>query len=125
MSDKTPQDGSDGDAGPRRSGGMEDAELKARSLLLGREIASNKKKTRLFGGMYDDEAESKGGYRLAAKVSSEFVAGITVGAILGFGFDRYFETSPWGLIVLLLLGFAAGVLNVLRALGAVAKPPKL
>jgi ATP synthase protein I len=30
-------------------------------------------------------------------------------------------TSPWGLIVFLLLGFCAGVLNVLRSTGAVAQ----
>jgi ATP synthase protein I len=51
------------------------------------------------------------GFRLA----SEFVAAVIVGAGLGFGFDRLFGTQPWGMIVLLLLGFAAGVLNVIRA----------
>jgi len=33
--------------------------------------------------------------------------------------DRWLGISPWGLIVFLLLGFAAGVLNVVRAAGAV------
>ena len=51
------------------------------------------------------------GFRLA----SEFVAAIVVGAALGWGVDRIFGTMPWGMIVLLLLGFAAGVLNVIRA----------
>jgi ATP synthase protein I len=31
--------------------------------------------------------------------------------------DRFLSTSPWGLIVFLLLGFAAGVLNVMRTAG--------
>ena len=31
-------------------------------------------------------------------------------------------TSPWGLIIFLLLGFVAGVLNVLRSAGLVAEP---
>ncbi|TIS88531.1 MAG: ATP F0F1 synthase subunit I, partial [Mesorhizobium sp.] len=30
-------------------------------------------------------------------------------------------TSPWGLIVFLLLGFGAGVLNVMRSAGVVAE----
>jgi ATP synthase protein I len=30
-------------------------------------------------------------------------------------------TSPWGLIIFLLLGFGAGVLNVLRSAGMVAE----
>ncbi len=51
------------------------------------------------------------GFRLA----SEFVAAIIVGAALGLGVDYLFKTTPWGTIVLLLLGFAAGVLNVIRA----------
>lgn len=51
------------------------------------------------------------GYRLA----TEFVAAILVGAGLGWGIDTIFNTRPWGLVVLLLLGFAAGILNVVRA----------
>jgi ATP synthase protein I len=51
------------------------------------------------------------GFRLA----SEFVAAIIVGAGLGYLIDMFLPTRPWGLVVLLLLGFAAGVLNVVRA----------
>ncbi len=52
------------------------------------------------------------------RLSSELVAGVLVGAVLGWGFDRLLATSPWGLIVFLLLGFAAGVINVVRSSGA-------
>jgi len=62
------------------------------------------------------------GLGLALRVSSEFAAGIIVGAGLGWVLDYWAGTSPLGLIILLLLGFAAGVLNVLRALGKVAAP---
>ena len=55
------------------------------------------------------------------KLSSEFIAGIVVGAMIGWLFDRLLGTSPWGLIVFLLLGFGAGILNVLRETGQVAK----
>ncbi|MEQ1771810.1 MAG: AtpZ/AtpI family protein [Devosia sp.] len=51
------------------------------------------------------------GFRLA----SEFVAAIFVGAGLGLLVDYFLPTRPWGLLVLMLLGFAAGVLNVIRA----------
>ncbi|PLX36215.1 MAG: hypothetical protein C0606_16070 [Hyphomicrobiales bacterium] len=61
-------------------------------------------------------------YGQAFRLSAEFVAGIGVGAALGWGIDRWFETSPLGLIVFLLLGFAAGVLNVLRAAGLAPEP---
>jgi ATP synthase protein I len=58
------------------------------------------------------------------RLSSELVAGVIVGAIIGWLLDRLLGISPWGLIVFLLLGFVAGVLNVMRAAGVVA-PSKL
>ena len=51
-------------------------------------------------------------------MSSEFAAAVLVGAILGWGVDALAGTSPFGLIVFLLLGFVAGVLNVIRASGS-------
>ena len=48
------------------------------------------------------------------RLGSEFVAAIFVGAGLGYIIDMFLPTRPWGLVVLLLLGFAAGVLNVVR-----------
>jgi ATP synthase protein I len=51
------------------------------------------------------------------RLSSELVAGVVVGALIGWGFDRLLSTSPLGLIVFFLLGFAAGVLNVIRSAG--------
>ena len=62
------------------------------------------------------------GYAEAVKLASEFVAGVIVGAGIGWLVDRALGSSPWGLIVFLLLGFAAGVLNVLRSQGKVAEP---
>ena len=58
------------------------------------------------------------------RLSSELVAGVIVGGIIGWVLDRLLGISPWGLIVFLLLGFVAGVLNVMRAAGVVA-PSKL
>lgn len=60
------------------------------------------------------------GFAQATKVASEFVAGVIVGGGLGWGIDRALGTAPWALIVFVLLGFAAGVLNVLRSEGVVA-----
>lgn len=61
------------------------------------------------------------GFGNALRLSSEFVAAIIVGAGLGWFIDRLAGTSPIGLVVLLLVGFAAGVLNVMRAAGQVAE----
>ncbi|WOC15568.1 AtpZ/AtpI family protein [Pseudochrobactrum sp. MP213Fo] len=57
----------------------------------------------------------------AMKLSSEFIAGIIMGAGLGWFVDRVAGTNPWGLIIFLFLGFGAGTLNVLRSAGYVAE----
>ncbi|CAN7406028.1 AtpZ/AtpI family protein [Mesorhizobium sp. LjNodule214] len=72
-------------------------------------------------GKDDAKTGSVAGYGQALKLSSEFIAGIVVGVGLGWFLDRLAGTSPWGLIVGLLLGFGAGVLNVLRSAGLVAE----
>ncbi len=61
------------------------------------------------------------GIAQAMRLSSEFIAAIFVGAGLGYLVDTLAGSSPWGMIVLLFLGFGAGVLNVLRAAGKIAE----
>lgn len=53
------------------------------------------------------------------RLSTELVAGVLIGCAIGWLLDRWLGISPWGLIAGLLLGFAAGVLNVMRAAGLV------
>jgi ATP synthase protein I len=73
-------------------------------------------------GNEQDAAQAKASaMAMGLRLSSELVAGVLVGAALGWGFDRLLSTSPWGLIVFLLLGFIAGVINVMRAAGVMAK----
>jgi ATP synthase protein I len=55
------------------------------------------------------------------RLSTELVAGVIVGAGMGWLLDRWLGISPWGFIVFLLLGFAAGLLNVMRSAGMVAR----
>jgi ATP synthase protein I len=67
-----------------------------------------------------DRAATASGYAKGFRLSSELVAGVVVGAGLGWLIDRWLGISPWGLMIFLLLGFAAGVLNVMRTAGLVA-----
>jgi len=70
----------------------------------------------------EDAAQAKASaMAVGLRLSSELVAGVLAGAGLGWGFDRLLSTSPWGLIVFLLLGFIAGVINVMRTAGVMAK----
>ena len=61
------------------------------------------------------------GYAKGYRLASEFVAGTLVGGLIGYGIDWLFGTLPFGLIVFLLLGFGAGILNMARAANRV--PP--
>jgi ATP synthase protein I len=67
-------------------------------------------------------AATASGYARGFRLSSELVAGVVVGAGIGWLIDRWLGISPWGLIVFFLLGFAAGVLNVMRSAGLIAGP---
>jgi ATP synthase protein I len=46
---------------------------------------------------------------------------VVVGGLIGWFLDRWLGISPLGFIVFVLLGFAAGMLNLMRAAGFVAK----
>jgi ATP synthase protein I len=51
---------------------------------------------------------------LGFRVLTELVAGVVVGGLIGWQLDTWFNTSPFLLIVLLVLGTAAGFWNVYR-----------
>ncbi len=115
------QRGTGGSDTPGAGGGLEgdgSESLKARSQRLDTELLARRKVEPGEGG----NREAAKGYALAVKLSSEFIAGVIVGAVRGYAFDRFLGTSPWGMIVFLILGFCAGVLNILRSTGAVAQP---
>lgn len=50
----------------------------------------------------------------AMKIAVELVVGVGVGGFIGWVLDRQFGTAPWLLVLFLIAGFAAGMLNVIR-----------
>jgi ATP synthase protein I len=70
----------------------------------------------------EDRATNASGYAKGFRLSSELVAGVVLGAGIGWLIDRWLGIAPWGLMIFLLLGFAAGVLNVMRSAGVAAGP---
>ncbi len=95
----------------------DEAALSARLQRLGERLDKASRPPENVNGPRQDADVSA--YARGFRLSTELVAGVVVGALLGWLFDRWLGTSPWGLIVFLLLGFAAGVLNVMRAAGVV------
>lgn len=63
------------------------------------------------------QPQDNSGLGQALRLSGEFTAGVIVGGGSGWAFDRFAGTSPWGLILFLMLGFGAGVYNVMRSAG--------
>jgi ATP synthase protein I len=115
----------DGADGNRDKPSSDEAALSARLGSLDHRL-SGIRDSRKIGtgqsGSEQDAAQAKASaMAMGLRLSSELVAGVLVGAALGWGFDRLLSTSPWGLIVFLLLGFTAGVVNVMRAAGVMAK----
>ena len=105
------------------SGSAADGDLSGRLERLGTQLDA--KRPSATPGKTPDEAPSgqTSAIGLAFRLSAEFVAGVLAGGLLGWLVDRLVGTAPWGLIVCLILGFAAGMLNLLRASGAV-KPAR-
>jgi ATP synthase protein I len=51
---------------------------------------------------------------LAFRVSVELVSAVAVGLAIGWVLDEWLGTRPWLMVVFIVLGFAAGVMNVYR-----------
>jgi ATP synthase protein I len=119
------EDTNSGGSGNRDQSSSDEAALSARLGSLEHrlsEIQGDRKVGTDQSGNEQDTAQARASaMAIGLRLSSELVAGVLGGAALGWGFDRLLSTSPWGLIVFLLLGFTAGVINVMRAAGVMAK----
>ena len=51
----------------------------------------------------------------AFKLSTELVAAVAVGTIIGFILDDWFGTKPWLILIFFFVGVVAGITNVIRS----------
>jgi ATP synthase protein I len=111
----------DGGNGSDETSSPNEAALSARLGSLNHRLSeirdSRKIRTDQPGDGSGDGAAKASAMALGFRLSSELIAGVVVGALIGWGFDRLLSTSPFGLIVFVLLGFIAGVVNVIRSAG--------
>ena len=65
----------------------------------------------------DSEPETETTYSsagVAFRIGIDLIAGVAFGVGAGLLLDKWLETSPWMLIVMIILGTAAGIRNVIR-----------
>jgi ATP synthase protein I len=116
-------DMSDGTRGSKDSQAAEEAARSARLRSLGERLDRIGSRRDAESGPASRPGADMSGFARGMRLSAELVGGVVIGFILGWLADRWLGTSPWGLIVFLLLGFVAGVLNVMRSAGVVPGPP--
>ena len=51
----------------------------------------------------------------ALKISTELIAAVVVGSLIGFLLDGWFDTKPVLTICFFIMGVAAGILNVFKS----------
>ena len=73
----------------------------AKKKISDNEYKNSDKKTSLLG--------------LAFKMSTELVAAVLVGSIIGFILDKTFGTKPWLILIFFFVGVIAGIANVIKS----------
>ena len=85
---------------------MAKEKFKTRLEIAKKKISDNENKNN------DKKASLLG---IAFKMSTELVAAVLVGSIIGFIFDTWFGTKPWLILTFFFVGVIAGILNVIRS----------
>ncbi|MFZ1814715.1 MAG: AtpZ/AtpI family protein [Rhizobiaceae bacterium] len=121
MADKDPLSGRKSDGSSSGKPELSEEELERRLKKLDDRLDRQLEEKRLRTATRPDNT----GMANALRLSTEFVSAVLVGAALGWGIDKMTGFAPWGMIIFLLLGFCAGVINVLRAAGQMSDPHRM
>ncbi len=110
---------------PEKQGGAPkapgDSELSARLEKLGQRLDQVRGPSGSAQPEHRTRADNSG-LAKAFRLSAEFVSGPIAGGLIGWGADKLLNTKPWGLMSFLMLGFLAGIYNVMRTSGFLKKP---
>ena len=97
------------DEKPAREPIGEDARIDALEARLAAARERESERNKPVGG-----AEADANYRLGNRVLAELIGGIGGGAFIGWVIDRFAGTSPWGLMVVMILGIVVSFRNIIR-----------
>ena len=96
----------------------EEMDRKARMDALERKLDERRVKDE--PKRHQDEHHSQ--VQMAWRMVIELVVGLGIGFGIGFGLDKVFGTTPWLMIIFVLLGFAAGIKTMMRSAKEMTPP---
>lgn len=99
---------------------MTEASLEKRRAALGEKLSQRNtvaEKEESPAMLKKAENYNKSSLAAGVRLSTDFLSAILVGGALGLAIDKLAGSAPWGLLLFLLLGFAAGIVNILRVMG--------
>jgi ATP synthase protein I len=92
----------------------EDSESFERRLAAAQDKARQKDRE---AGSGRRDAGGGNAISLAMRLGVELVAAMVIAVTIGWGLDRLFHTRPWLMILMVPVGMAAGLRNLVRAVG--------
>ena len=115
--DVSPMPGPANDQGPgeRPMTEGERSAFAGRISDLGDRLDKLKAQRRAEGGADRDAALRGRGMAYGMRMAAELVAAVLVGAGIGYALDRWLGSTPWLFLLFFMLGFVAGVINVVKA----------
>ncbi len=101
-------------SGPQRGeiSPQDRAALRKRAAEIGDRVDKVKARTK---PVERQQVSMGAGYTLAFRFAADLIVGVAVGGFIGWVLDRQFGTAPWLLALFVVLGFAAGLANIIRA----------
>src|SRR5262245_6033813 len=116
--------GADNKSG-REHSGRDPQSIRKQLDALGQQLAEAKARR---ADSPQSEGEARGAaFGKALRLATELVAGVAVGGFIGWALDHLFGSAPFLMVAFLILGAAAGIMNVVRsakAMQAEVKPGK-
>lgn len=73
--------------------------------------------TRIQRARAENEPKTEQNYSsagVAFRIGVDLISGVAFGVVVGLALDNWLDTTPWMMILLILLGTAAGIRNVIR-----------
>jgi len=86
-------------------------------LQAAREAAGGGKKV----SAHKSVGAAQSAMELAMRLGVELVAAMVIAVTIGWGLDKLFHTKPWLMIGMVPVGMAAGLRNLVRAVGPARK----